>query len=248
MKTHRELLDNYYEASWALAMEQVAVHQGEQAKELQMKLDQDPGAEVPQHTVRRCRAAIRRAFTPSMGRRVRGVLTKVLVAAVLCAAMTTAACAFSPQFREFLSEIFSHVAQTFTAITFRNPQEEDVGEIQENNILFYNGLRFEWLPEGYEYVDGEESSNMQKAEFVNDESDSIYIRVLNTNEALAYTYDSEEGTDIPIKIGEFSGWIVIQKDYSAVLWVDAQQNKSISIYATNLSQDKLVLLADGLRY
>lgn len=248
MKTHRELLDNYYEASWALAMEQVAVRQGERAKELQKQLEEDPGAEVPQHTVRRCRAAIRRSFAPSMGRRVRGVLTKVLVAAVLCAAMTTAACAFSPQFREFLSEIFSHVAQTFTAITFRNPQEEDVGEIQENNILFYNGLRFEWLPEGYEYANGDESSNMQKVEFMNDESDSIYIRVLNTNEAFAYTYDSEQETGIPIKIGEFSGWIVMQQDYSAVLWVDTQQNKSISIYATNLSQESLLQIGRGLRY
>ena len=42
-ETHRELLDNYYEASWALAMEQVAVRQGERAKELQKQLEEDPG-------------------------------------------------------------------------------------------------------------------------------------------------------------------------------------------------------------
>ena len=35
MKTHRELLDNYHEASWALAMEPVAIRQGEEAKALE---------------------------------------------------------------------------------------------------------------------------------------------------------------------------------------------------------------------
>lgn len=247
MKTHRELLDNYYEASWALAMEQVAVHQGEQAKELQMKLEQDPGAEVPQHTVRHCREAIRRAFAPSVGRRMRGALTKVLVAAVLCAAMTTAACAFSPQFREFLSEIFSHVAQTFTAITFRDPRGEEMGGI-EKPLSTYQGLRFEWLPEGYEYVDGEESARAQKVEFINEQLESIRIRVTGAEDASAYTYDSETGTIIPVDIGEFDGWIIEQEEYSAVFWVDEKANKSVSIYATDLSQDKLLLLASGLRY
>lgn len=248
MKTHRELLDNYYEASWALAMEQVAVRQGERAKELQKQLEEDPEAEVPQHTVRRCRTAIRRAFAPSMGRRVRGVLTKVLVAAVLCAAMTTAACAFSPQFREFLSEIFSHVAQTFTAITFRNPQEEDVGASQGKIIYTGYGIELEWLPEGYEYVDGDESANMQKVEFINEQSESIRIRVTESKDASAYTYDSESGTTIPVEIGEFDGWIIEQEEYTAAFWVDEKTNKSVSIYVTDLSQDKLLLLACGLRY
>lgn len=248
MKTHRELLDNYYEASWALAMEQVAVHQGEQAKELQMKLEQDPGAEVPQHTVRHCREAIRRAFAPSIGRRMRGALTKVLVAAVLCAAMTTAACAFSPQFREFLSEIFSHVAQTFTAITFRNPQEEDVGSAQEGIIVEYHDLQFEWLPEGYEYVDGQETEGLRRVDFVNERSETIRVRVMDTEGASAYTYDSEEGNVIPVKIGELDGWVVVHEKYSAVLWVDNRQNKSISIYATNLSSESLLQLGRGLRY
>lgn len=248
MKTHRELLDNYYEASWALAMEQVAVRQGERAKELQKQLEEDPGAEVPQHTVRRCRMAIRRAFAPSVGRRVRGVLTKVLVAAVLCAAMTTAACAFSPQFREFLSEIFSHVAQTFTAITFRNPQEEDVGASQGKTDQIYNGLRFEWLPEGYEYVDGQETEGLRRVDFVNEQSETIRVRVMDAEGASAYTYDSEEGNVIPVKIGELDGWVVIKEKYSAIIWVDEAKRKSISILTSELTQESLLQLACGLRY
>ena len=84
MKTHRELVDGYLDASWALAMEQVAVRQGELAGALEERLARDPGAAVPRRTVKRCRAAIRRAFAPPPARRVRTVLTRVLIAAVLC--------------------------------------------------------------------------------------------------------------------------------------------------------------------
>lgn len=248
MKTHRELLDNYYEASWALAMEQVAIRQGEEAKELQEQLDQDPEAEVPQHTVRRCRAAIRKAFTPSAGRRVRRVLAKVLVAAVLCAAMTTAACAISPQFRAFLSEIFSQVAQTFTAITFRDPEEEVIGGIEEEQPATYQGLRFEWLPEGYEYVAGQNTEKLQRVDFVNGQSETIRVRVMDADGATAYTYDSETGTVTHVKIGEFNGWVVIKGKYSAAIWVDEVRGKSISIIASELTQESLLQLARGLRY
>ena len=55
MKTHRELVDGYLDASWALAMEKVAMRQGELAGELEKRLEQDPGAAVPRNTVKRCR-------------------------------------------------------------------------------------------------------------------------------------------------------------------------------------------------
>ena len=38
MKTHRELVEGYLDASWALAMEQVAVRQGELAGALEGRL------------------------------------------------------------------------------------------------------------------------------------------------------------------------------------------------------------------
>ena len=53
MKTHRELVDGYLDASWALAMERVAIRQGNLAGELAERLEQDPGAAVPRHTVKR---------------------------------------------------------------------------------------------------------------------------------------------------------------------------------------------------
>ena len=247
MKTHRELVEGYLDASWALAMEQVAVRQGELAGALEERLARDPGAAVPRRTVKRCRAAIRRAFAPPPARRVRTVLTRVLIAAVLCGLLTTAACAVSPQFKAFLTHIFYSVAETFTSLTLRDPQIEDVSK-SHGQAIEVNGLRFEWLPEGYEYVDGNETERLRRAEFENDESDRIRVRVMAAEDASAYTYDSEDADGEPIEIGDHEGELIDEDGYLTLFWIDEQQGKVIIILATDLSEEGLLQLARALRY
>lgn len=247
MKTHRELVEGYLDASWALAMEQVAVRQGELAGALEERLDRDPGAAVPRRTVKRCRAAIRRAFAPPPARRVKTVLTRVLIAAVLCGLLTTAACAVSPQFKAFLTHIFYSVAETFTSLTLRDPRIEDVSK-SHGQAIEVNGLRFEWLPEGYEYVDGNETERLRRAEFENDESDRIRVRVMAAEDASAYTYDSEDADGEPIEIGDHEGELIDEDGYLTLFWIDEQQGKVIIILATDLSEEGLLQLARALRY
>ena len=245
MKTHRELLDGYVDASWALAMEKVAVRQGELAGDLEKQLEQDPEAEVPQHTVKRCRAAMRRAFAPP-AKRLKVILARVVIAAVLCGFLTTAAYAISPRFREFLDKIFYSVTETFTSFALRDPQVENVAGMQGNTDQMYNGLRFEWLPEGYEYVDGQETERLRRVEFENKMQDYIWIRVTNTDESSAYTYDSEVDTPIPVQIGELEGWLSVDGTSTSLFWVDDQQDKAIMILATNLPQEEILQLARAL--
>lgn len=247
MKTHQELVDSYLDASWALAMEKVALRQGELAEELEERLKQDPEAAVPQHTVKRCRTAIRKAFAPPPVSRVKTVLARVVMAAVLCGLLTTAACAVSPQFKEFLTRIFYSVTEVFTAFTLQDPQTEDVGALQ-GHAYEINGIRFEWLPEGYEYVDGQETKRLRRVEFENDTQDYIWIRVTDVDESSAYTYDSAADNPAPVQIGEFEGWINEDGNSKALFWVDDQQDKAIIILATNLSQEGVLQLARALRY
>ena len=247
MKTHRELLDGYVDASWALAMEKVAVRQGELAGDLEKQLEHDPEAEVPQHTVKRCRAAIRRAFAPPPAKRLKVILARVVIAAVLCGLLTTAAYAISPQFRDFLDKIFYSVTETFTSFTLRNPQVEDVSKTHGQAIEI-NGLFLEWLPEGYEYVDGQETERLQRVEFENEDQDYIRIRVTDADESSAYTYDSETDSPTQVQIGEFEGWLNKKEDGDTLFWVDNQRNKAIFIFATDLSQEGLLQLGCALRY
>lgn len=245
MKTHQELVDSYLDASWALAMEKVAICQGELAGELKGRLEQDPGASVPGRTVKRCRAAIRKAFAPPV-RRVKAVLARVLIAAVLCGLLTTAACAVSPQFKEFLARIFYSVTETFTSFTLRDPQVEDVSKTHGQAIEI-NGFFLEWLPEGYEYVDGKEMERLRWVEFENDAQDYILIRAMSADDSSAYTYDSDANNPTQVQIGEFDGWLNEEDNNSmSLFWVDERQNKAVIILATNLPREEILQLAYSL--
>lgn len=246
MKTHRELVDGYLDASWALAMERVAIRQGDLAGELEDRLKQDPGAAVPRHTVKRCRAAIRRAFSPPV-KRAKAVLARVVIAAVLCGLLTTAACAISPDFKAFLTRIFYSVTETFTSFTLRNPQVEDISKTHGQSEEIH-GLRFEWLPEGYEYVDGKETERLQRVEFENAKHEYIQIRVMDLAEASAYTYDSEENRGRIVSIEDFEGQIIEENESKELLWIDDQRGKIIFVMATDLSQEGLLQLAESIRY
>lgn len=248
MRTHRELLDNYHEASWALAMERVAIRQGEEAKALEERLNSDPAAAVPTSTAEHCKMAIRRAFRPNRAKRAGAILSKVLIAALLCALMTSAACALSPDFRAFLARVFYSVAETFTAITLRDPQVEDVGGIQENAVHIYHGLQFEWIPEGYEYTDGNETPKTQWAAFQNSQLAYIQVRVIDYNSSFAYNFDSESGTVTEVAVGAFMGQLVEKEGQQSLYWVDTQKNKSVFILATDLLQEELLQVARGLIY
>lgn len=247
MKTHRELVDGYLDASWALAMERVAVRQGELAGALEERLARDPGAAVPRRTVKRCRAAIRRAFAPPPARRVKTVLTRVLIAAVLCGLLTTAACAVSPQFKAFLTHIFYSVAETFTSLTLRDPQIEDVSK-SHGQAIEVNGLFLEWLPEGYEYVDGNETARLRRVDFQNDQGEYIQIRVMALTETAAYTYDSESGEGERVAIGDYEGRLIDEGPYTLLFWVDEQRGEATMILASALPQEELFQLARALRY
>lgn len=248
MKTHRELLDNYHEAAWALAMEQVAIRQGEAAKELEERLNSDPAAAVPAHIVEHCKAAIRRAFRPTRAKRARSVLSRILIAAVLCGVMTSAACALSPSFRAFLARVFYSVAETFTALTLRDPEVEDVGAMQDNTVYIIHGLRFEWLPEGYEYVGGDETPRMQQVDLENAQSGYIRVLVISYDSSSVHNYDSESDAVTTVAIGNFTGQLVEEGGQLSLFWADDQQGKFISIVATDLPQEKLLQLARGIKY
>lgn len=246
MKTHRELVDSYLDASWALAMEKVSIRQGELARELEEQLEQDPEAAVPKHTVKRCRAAIRKAFVPTV-RRVKAVLARAVIAAVLCGLLTTAACAISPQFKEFLTRIFYSVTETFTSFTLRDPEVEDISKTHGQSKEI-NGLRLEWLPEGYECMDGEEMERSQWVEFENAQHEYIQIRVMDLTEASAYTYDSRNGVGENVKVGDYEGRLTDEEGCLTLFWVDEQQGKATIILATSLPQEELLQLARALRY
>ncbi len=247
MKSHQELVDGYLDASWALAMEQVAIRKGNEAEALEETLAQDPNAAVPRHTVKRCRMLIRKAFAPPALKRVKGVLARAAIVAALCGIMTTAAYAVSPQFRAFLNRVFYFVTEHFTAFSIQNPEIEDVGAFQ-GELMEIHGLRFEWLPEGYEYVDGKETERLRRVEFENAQQDYIQVRVMELTGSSGYTYNSENSQGESVKVGTHDGELIDENYRRTLFWVDEQRNKVVIVLATDLSQAGLLNLAESLRY
>lgn len=248
MKEHRRLLESYQELSWALAMEQVAIRQGEQARGLEEQLQNDPQAAVPQEIIDHGKNTIRKKFAAAPIKRVKGALAKVLIAAVICALTISVACAFSPEFKEFLLRAFYSVAETFTSITFQDPEVENVANSQGKITPQFHGLCFEWLPEGYEYADGAETPVVQWVDFENDQQDTISVRIADSEDQTAYNYDYEQDTVTSITVGDHQGQIIENEDGMGLIWVDTGRMKSVSIYASHLSQKKLLQLAESLRY
>lgn len=176
-----------------------------------------------------CKAAIRTAFRPTRAKRARSVLSKVLIAAVLCGIMTSAACAFSPSFREFLVRVFYSVADTFTAITFQDPQVEDVGSKQGAITYTNHGLRFEWIPEGYAYVDGSETPRTRRVDFENAQSGYIRVQVISHNDVFTYNYDSESGAATQVAVGSFEApWWRRRGSAPCSGWTSRRTNLSLS--------------------
>ena len=247
MKSHQELMDGYLDASWALAMEQVAIRKGNEAEALEETLAQDPNAAVPRHTVKRCRMLIRKAFAPPALKRVKGVLARAAIVAALCGIMTTAAYAVSPQFRAFLNRVFYSVTEAFTFFSLQDPEIEDVSK-NHGQALEINGLRFEWLPEGYEYADGKETERLRRVEFENAQQDYIQVRVMELTGSSGYTYNSENSQGESVKVGTHDGELIDENYRRTLFWVDEQRNKVVIVLATDLSQAGLLNLAESLRY
>ena len=84
---------------------------------------------------------------------------------MICALMTSVACAFLPELNVFLLRAFYSIADIFTSITFQDSKEGNLAEEQEPLELELHGLRFEWLPGDYEYVDGSEPPTAQRVDF-----------------------------------------------------------------------------------
>lgn len=97
-------------------------------------------------------------------------------------------------------------------------------------------------------MDEVESPITQWVDFQDEQSDLICCRVTRADNSVAYSYDHSGDVIAGVEVGEYSGQIVQNESGLTLVWVDSQRMKSISIFATNLSQDKLLQLSESLRY
>ena len=178
MTRHERLLENYEDAYFALLMEDVAQMEGARLDQLNMELQNDPHAAVPEGLTKRCLKTINAHFS-NMRRSssLRIVKKAINLAAILIAISTllfTSAFAISDEFRTATLNLVITANEKYTQLKIKQedpPQESGNTMVADDNEFFKN-IRLTWLPDGYEYLSGEYD---YQAIFANDENNWIVI-------------------------------------------------------------------------
>ena len=231
MTRHERLLENYEDAYFALLMEDVAQMEGARLDQLNMELQNDPHAAVPEGLTKRCLKTINAHFS-NMRRSssLRIVKKAINLAAVLIAISTllfTSAFAISDEFRTATLNLVITANEKYTQLKMKQedpPQESGNSMVTDNNEFFKN-IRLTWLPDGYEYLSGEYD---YQAIFANDENNWIVINRFDGDST--YNVDTE-GAEIveEIMINGNSGLRIVKNGQAHIALANTDKNIFIDI-------------------
>lgn len=272
MTDHERLRERYEDALFALLMEGVAESEGEEALRLNEELKKDPNAEVPKNVQKRCEKTIRSAFAQKQlratGRTAARWLTKVAVVAVLGGLMFTAAFALSEDVRVATLNALIQVMDDRTEITFEGIQTEGQQPPSEtvSGLDYHYNIALEWVPEGFELEGGK--TGKESADLVSyiSQSDGL-IEVSVTPYASSSTYNlNTEGCikrDVIVQGQPATLYIVddemLQKRFGdigmtniwssqMIYWIDKETQVIVQVDATNLTEDEMLRLAEGVHW
>lgn len=271
MKNREQLWEDYEEARFALLMDALAEAEGEEALRLSEALNRDPEGALPPEVDRRCEAVIREAFVQrrlhATGRTAVRWLTKVLVAAMLGAVMFAAAFALSEDVRVATLNAVIEVMDDRTQITFEGaggdaggtaapPAEGTAAEEWTDP----DGIALEWVPEGFEL----EKDQSDKVTYRNDAGDEILVTVDQYSEDLVYTFDTEDRTAKTVEVQGHQATLYTATENKLqltnellgtefwsdmiVVWMDDANQEIWFVSATNLTEEEMLRLAEGVRW
>ena len=271
MKNREQLWEDYEEARFALLMDALAEAEGEEALRLSEALNRDPEGALPPEVDRRCEAVIREAFVQrrlhATGRTAVRWLTKVLVAAMLGAVMFAAAFALSEDVRVATLNTVIKVMDDRTQITFESADGDTggtaappaEGTAAEEWTHPYS-IALEWVPEGFEL----EKYQSDEVSYRNDAGDEILVSVDRYSEDLVYTFDTEDRTAKTVEVQGHRATLysATEKKLQSinelfgtelwsdriVVWMDDANQEIWFVYASNLTEEEMLRLAEGVRW
>ena len=271
MSDHERLREQYEDALFALLMEGVAESEGEEALRLNEELKKDPNAEVPKDVQKRCEKTIRSAFAQKQlratGRTAARWLTKVAVVAVLGGLMFTAAFALSEDVRVATLNALIQVMDDRTEITFEGEvfreTSADVTSEAENEMNAQYNIAIDWLPSGYEFQQGQSNDTTDEVLFLSPVNGSIRITYTLYDSSTTYNVNTEGCTQKEVIIqGHPASLYITNQDvlqkrfvdipniwsYMTIYWIDDINNAIVEISATNLTEDEIIQLANGVHH
>lgn len=273
MTDHERLREQYEDALFALLMEGVAESEGEEALRLNEELKKDPNAEVPKDVQKRCEKTIRSAFAQKQlratGRTAIRWLTRVAVVAVLGGIMFTAAFALSEDVRVATLNALIQVMDDRTQITFEGTNEgaKTAGNQSSSEIIsgleYHYNIALEWLPDGYTIMSGSSDTNRDKIIYTDNNGSEIFISIDHYSPDLVYTFDSEDAEQKNIEVQGHPATLYVTNKQKlldvfgsdspiwssmTVFWTDDNTETIWYVSATNLTEDEIIYLVNGLHW
>ena len=278
MKNREQLWEDYEEARFALLMDALAEEEGEEALRLSEALNRDPEGALPPEVDRRCEAVIRGAFVQrrlhATGRTAVRWLTKVLVAAMLGAVMFAAAFALSEDVRVATLNTVIEVMDDRTQITFESTDGDTggtaappaEGTAAEDGLEYHYNIALEWVPEGYELVDGWTTENgiSDHVNYENKIGLALSVDIARYDPGLIYNFDTENRAQKAVEVQGHQATLYVTNEEKlrslyegldvevwselTVFWRDDETQSLWQINAVNLTEEEMLRLAEGVHW
>lgn len=273
MTDHERLMEQYEDALFALLMEGVAEAEGEKALRLNEELKKDPNAEVPEAVRKRCEKTIRAAFAKKRHRTARRTvsrwLTKAAVVAALSGLLFTAAFALSEDVRVATLNMLIEVMDDRTRITFEGDPSAPAKTSSETvpGLEYHYNIALEWIPEGFELDGGnfEENGTSDYVIYRSPQDGMINVSVTPYSTGLTGSLSTEDCEKKDVTVQNHLATLYITNDdmlerryhqngltniWSDMMmyWIDPDVGVIVDISATNLTEDEMIRLANGVHW
>lgn len=252
MTRREKLLDEYEDSLFALIMDEFAEEEGKRLLEENERLKQDPNANIPINTNKRCLRTISRTFARKRHQEVRTLFSKALkkVAVFVLAIVTmygTAYAAFSEvrvQTLNFLIAV-SDVSARLTLVSVG----DSTNSISTDKKLLH-GYRIPNLPDEFVLEDEEISRKSSWVQYIDENDANIEIVFSVTlGNGTVLNIDSEDAASVQkVKIHGFDGLLIEKNDRIDVVWGDTDHDALISVFSNGMDRETVIFFAEAITY
>lgn len=252
MTRREKLLDEYEDSLFALIMDEFAEEEGKRLLEENERLKQDPNANIPIDTNKRCLRTISKTFARKRHQEVRTIFSKALknVAVFVLAIIImygTAYAAFSEVRIQTLNFLIA-VSDVSTRLTLVSVGDSPNSISTDKKLLY--GYRIPNLPDEFVLEDEEISRKSSWVQYI-DENDSnvgiVFSVTLGNGTVL--NIDSEDAASIQkVEIHGFDGLLIEKNDRIDVVWGDTDHDALISVFSNGMDRETVIFYAEAITY
>lgn len=183
--------------------------------------------------------------------------------------MFTAAFALSEDVRVATLNALIQVMDDRTQITFEGTNEgaKTAGNQSSSEIIsgleYHYNIALEWLPDGYTIMSGSSDTNRDKIIYTDNNGSEIFISIDHYSPDLVYTFDSEDAEQKNIEVQGHPATLYVTNKQKlldvfgsdspiwssmTVFWTDDNTETIWYVSATNLTEDEIIYLVNGLHW